>query len=84
MATGSTWPFLRGGIGVGVVRFANDDVTGLAIPLQVGGGLRVSVAPSVAITAQGELDVGFGAFNDSLGFQPQFGVVITAGAEFRL
>ncbi len=38
---GIYWPFLRGGIGVGVVRFANDDVTGLAIPIQLGGGLRV-------------------------------------------
>ncbi len=78
------WPFLRAGIGVGVVRFGSDDVTGLAIPLSGGGGVRVSVAPSVAITAQGELDLGFGLFSHSLGAQPQFGVVVTPGAEFRL
>ena len=78
------WPFLRGGIAIGVVRFTNDDVTGLAIPLELGGGLRVSVAPAVAITAQGSLDLGFGAFNHTLGLEPQVGLVITAGAEFRL
>jgi hypothetical protein len=59
-------------------------VTGLAVPLHVGGGLRVSVAPAVAVTAEAQLDLGFGAFSHGLGLEPQAGFAITAGAEFKL
>jgi hypothetical protein len=78
------WPYLRGGVGLGVVRFSADNVTGLAIPLQAGGGLRISVSPGVAITAEAALELGFGAFNHTLGLEPQLGAAVTAGAEFRL
>ena len=77
-------PFVRAGIAVGIVRFGNDDVTGLAIPIQAGGGVRASVAPSVSVTAQGELDLGLGAFGHTLGLEPQFSVAVTAGVEFKL
>ena len=78
------WPFLRGGVGIGLARFRDDGVTGLAIPLHLGGGLRVSVAPSIALTIEAEVELGFGAFNHTLGLEPQLGTAITAGAEFRL
>jgi hypothetical protein len=78
------WPFLRGGLGIGIVRFGGDNVTGLAIPIQAGAGLRVSVSPGVAITGEAALELGFGAFNHTLGLEPQLGAAITAGAEFRL
>ena len=78
------WPFARGGLGLRVVHFGGDGVTGLAVPLHAGAGLRVSVAPNVAITGEAAVELGFAAFNHSLGFEPQFGLVITAGAEFRL
>jgi len=82
--SGQFWPFLLGGIGIRVDRFSADDVTGLAIPLHLGAGMRVSVTSSVAITAQGQLELGFGAFNHTLGLEPQLGAALTAGAEFRL
>lgn len=81
---GQYWPYARVGVGVGIVRFADDDVTGLAIPLHAGAGLRVSVSDTVAVGAEAVLDVGFGRFGSSLGFEPQVGASITAGAEFGL
>ncbi len=83
-AQGQFRPFARVGLGVAIVRFADDDVSGLAIPLHLGGGVRARVAPSVAVVAQGELQLGVGRFGSELGLQRQLGVAITAGAEFRL
>jgi opacity protein-like surface antigen len=77
-------PFARAGIGVALVRFSADDVTGVAIPLNAGGGLRALVAPSIAIVAQVDLELGFGGFNRGLGLEPQLGFSVTAGAEFIL
>lgn len=78
------WPFARAGVGVGLVRFTGDDVTGLTIPLHVGGGLRVTVAERIAVIAEAMLDVGFGVFSNGLGLEPQLGAGVTAGAEFSL
>jgi hypothetical protein len=81
---GAFRPFVRAGVGVGLVRFAGDDVSGVAIPLHGGGGVRVAVAPSIAVVAEGEVALGVGGFNRGLGGEPQLGFVVTAGAEFRL
>jgi hypothetical protein len=81
---GQFWPFLLGGIGVRGVDFSADSVNGIGLALHAGGGLRGSVSDNIAVTAQGELELGFGAFNHTLGIEPQLGVAITAGVEFRL
>jgi hypothetical protein len=78
------WPFARAGIGLAIVRFQDDGVTGLGIPLHIGGGVRATVSDGVAIVGEGALDIGFGVFGHSLGLEPQLGLAITAGAEFRL
>lgn len=78
------WPFARAGVGIAIVRFQDDGVTGFAIPLHVGGGVRAEVSDGIAIVGEGALDLGFGLFNHSLGLEPQVGLAITAGAEFRL
>jgi opacity protein-like surface antigen len=83
-AQGAFRPFARAGVGVSLVQFAADDVSGVAVPLHVGGGIRARVAPAVAIVAQGELELGLGRFGNELGIEPQVGVAFTAGAEFRL
>ncbi len=75
-------PFARAAIGLGIARFADDDITGLIVPLHVGGGLRVSVASRVAIVGLAELTLGFGKFGSNLGVEPQFGFGISAGVEF--
>lgn len=81
---GAFRPFVRLGVGLGVVRFGRDDVSGFTIPAHGGGGVRVALAPSVALVAEGDLVLGFGSFSRGLGSQPQFGLAIAAGAEFRL
>lgn len=78
------WPFARAGIGVSIVRFGGDDVTGIALPFQIGGGLRVSASDAIAIVGQAELDVGIGWFGDGPGTEPQVGFNVSAGVEFRL
>jgi hypothetical protein len=77
-------PFARAGIGLAVVHFSADAVTGVAIPLHLGAGIRAQVAEGIAVVAQGEVELGFGAFDHSLGFEPQLGTAVVAGAEFRL
>lgn len=83
-AQGDFRPFARAGVGVGIVNFGDDSVSGLAIPLHLGGGVRANVAEGVAIVAQADLAVGFGVLNKTLGLEPQLGFGITAGAEFQL
>ena len=83
-AKGAFRPFVRAGVGISLVRFSGDGVSGVAFPVHLGAGLRARVAPAVAVVAQGELQVGLGRFGDQLGTEPQVGAAITAGAEFRL
>jgi hypothetical protein len=84
MPAGKFWPFLRGGVGARIVRFSDDEVTGFAIPLHAGAGMRVSLTEGLALTALAELELGIGRFNQSLGWEPQLGASISAGAEFGL
>lgn len=83
-AQGPFRPFARAAIGISLVRFSSDDLTGIAIPLHVGAGLRASVTPSIAVVALADLTLGFGLFGRGLGGEPQLGLAVTAGAEFRL
>jgi hypothetical protein len=83
-AQGSFRPFARAGIGLSYVRFNADDVSGIGFPLHAGGGVRATVAESVAIVAQADLALGIAVLNRGLGVEPQLGFVVTAGAEFRL
>ena len=77
-------PFARLGLGLSLVHFSGDSVSGLAVPLHAGGGVRAEVAPSIAVVVEGELAVGAGSFNHGLGLEPQFGLAISMGAEFKL
>lgn len=78
------WPYARLGVGVAIVRFADDDVTGLAIPVHIGGGIRYSVSEDVAVIGEAVFDIGFGRFNQGLGLEPQLGGSIHGGVEFGL
>jgi hypothetical protein len=81
---GEFWPYVRLGVGIALVRFGDDDITGLAIPFHAGGGFRVAVADGVAVIAEAALDLGFGRFTSGLGLEPQIGGSVMAGVEFRL
>jgi hypothetical protein len=77
-------PFARVAIGLAVMRYGDDELTGVGVPVHVGGGIRARVSRSVAVVASGELVIGFSGFNRGLGLEPQLGLAVTAGAEFRL
>jgi hypothetical protein len=77
-------PYARGGAAVRVVRFGDDDVTGLAIPLFAGAGLRVRVAPNVAVGVEGQLELGAGIFSRGLGLEPQLALAIGGLVEIAL
>ena len=81
---GAFLPYARVGVGLGLVRFSDDDVSGFTIPAHVGGGVRVGVSPGVALVAEGDFELGFGSFSRGVGSQPQLGLGIAAGVEFRL
>ena len=83
-ARGAFRPYARIGVGLGLARFSDDDITGFTIPAHAGGGLRIAMSPTVAIIAEGDLALGFSSFSRGLGSQPQLGIAVTAGAEFRL
>lgn len=81
---GSFQPFARVGVGLGLARFSEDDLSGFTIPAHVGAGVRVGIAPAAAIVAEGDFALGFGSFSRGMGSQPQLGLAIAAGVEFRL
>lgn len=81
---GAFRPYARLGLGLGLARFADDDVSGFTIDVHGGGGVRVKVAPSIAIVGEADLALGFGSFNRGLGTEPQVSLAVTAGVEFRL
>jgi opacity protein-like surface antigen len=81
---GAFQPFGRLGVGLGLVRFADDDVAGVTVPAHGGAGVRVDVAPAIAVVVDADLTLGFGSFTRQLGTELQFGFAVTAGVEFRL
>lgn len=77
-------PFARAGIGIAIARFGSDDVSGISLPLHLGGGVRARVDRRLGLVVQGELLAGIGRFSRGLGVEPQLGFAVTAGAELRL
>jgi opacity protein-like surface antigen len=81
---GKFTPYARAGLGLRLVSFGGDDVRGLAIPLQLGGGVRARVADRISVTGGAELRVGPAFFNRDLGTQPHLGLAVHGGVEFAL
>jgi hypothetical protein len=77
-------PYARLGVGARVLRFAADGVTGFAIPIQAGGGVRVRVADDVAVGGEASLEIGPGWLGRGLGAQFERGFAIGALVEIRL
>jgi hypothetical protein len=77
-------PFARVAAGLMIARFGGDEVTGAALTAHAGGGLRASVAPSVAVVALADVMLGLGAYSRGIGGDLLLGLSITAGAEIRL
>jgi hypothetical protein len=96
---GDVQPFARAGAGVDVVRFPDDVIVtstgggamampmkgmyGIAISAHAGGGVRVPVAPDVALVGAFDVYAGLGGFAGTADGQRLLGFSITAGAEWR-
>jgi opacity protein-like surface antigen len=81
---GKFTPYARVGLGLRLVSFSGDDVRGLAIPLQLGGGVRARVSDRIYVTGGAELRVGPAFFDSGLGTQPHLGLAVHGGVEFAL
>ncbi len=77
-------PFARMGVGVGLLSFADDSVTGLAIPLYMGAGVRAEVAENVLVVVDATFRAGLGFLNQELGIEGFATGTIAAGVEFTL
>ena len=81
---GTFTPYARAALGLRLVSFGGDDVHGLAIPLQLGGGVRARVADRISVSGGAELRVGPAFFNSGLETQPHLGLTVHGGVEFAL
>ncbi len=77
-------PFVRAAIGISYTRFTADELSGVGVPVHLGGGVSAKVADGVRLVAFTELTVGLANFGRGLETEPQLGLAVTAGAEFRL
>jgi hypothetical protein len=84
LSSDSFWPFVRAGLGVGIERFSDDDTTGIAFFVVGGGGLRASITETIALIAEADIELGLAQFSGGVGGEPQLGISISAGAEFKL
>jgi hypothetical protein len=81
---GKFLPYARAALGLRLVSYGADDVTGVAVPLHLGGGVRAQVAPRISIAGAAELRIGPAWFDRELGSEPHIGLAVHAGIEFRL
>jgi hypothetical protein len=77
-------PYVRVGLGLRVARYRDDDLTGVALPVLVGGGVRARVAPTVSVIGDAAVQVGPAWLSRGLGLEPQASLSIFGGVEFRL
>lgn len=77
-------PYVRAGAGLELISYADDGVTGVGLPLYLGGGVRVEVANRVLVVADATARAGAALFNKDLGIEPNLSLSIAAGVEFTL
>ncbi|MEM9494028.1 MAG: hypothetical protein AAGC55_33085, partial [Myxococcota bacterium] len=64
--------------------YGDDDVSGLALMLIGGGGIRARVSELVVLSGGAALELGAGLFGSGLGTEPQLGLTVHGGVEFSL
>ena len=77
-------PYARAAVGLRIATYTADDITGLAIPLTLGGGVRAVVKDGLAVVGGADLRVGPAFYEGDLGTEPHLTFAVHAGAEFRL
>lgn len=81
---GDVVPYARGAVFGRVLRFDGDDVTGAAIGGELAVGLRVGLAPGLAVTGGASGFLGVARLDRGVGTAGQLGLAIGAAAEFRM
>jgi hypothetical protein len=83
-ARGQFLPHAEAGITLRVARYGDDDLTGLAVPLWLGGGVRAVVTEGISVGGLARLEVGAGRFNRGLGLEPQVALIVLGGVDFAI
>lgn len=76
-------PYVHAGVGLQVISFADDDVTGVSMPLWGGFGGRYPVDDGLAIVGEATLTLGPGWF-DGLDVEPISTLIVQGGVDFDL
>jgi hypothetical protein len=76
-------PWLRPGLGVRMVRFSADDLTGVGAFLSAAGGIRARVTDRLAIGGRTALELGGAIFGDGYGAALQVGLVVGVDVEVQ-
>ncbi|HUS66713.1 MAG TPA: hypothetical protein VMZ28_19385 [Kofleriaceae bacterium] len=77
-------PYARAAVGLRIATYTADDITGLAIPLILGGGVRAVVKDGLAIVGGADLRVGPAFYEGDLGTEPHLTFAVHGGVELRL
>lgn len=67
-----------------LVRFGDDELTGVALPLAAAAGVRARVADRISVGGQAALEAGPALLGRGLGLEPQLGLVIGATVDVAL
>jgi hypothetical protein len=81
---GGFLPYARAALGARIAGFRGDDVTGFAIPLIGGGGVRVRINDILAVGGDAALELGPSWFSDDVGAKLQLGLAVAVTADFAL
>lgn len=87
-------PYARAGLGLAYVRFVDDFLTGIALPVHVGAGARFEITERVSVGGEALFELGpaiFGtdsgaapADSESLGFEAYSSLVVLFTIDFKL
>jgi hypothetical protein len=77
-------PYARVAAAARVLRFGGDGVSGFAIPLSFGAGVRVRVSDDIAVGGEATVEIGPGWLGRGLGSEFQRGLAVGVTAEIAL
>jgi hypothetical protein len=78
------YPYLRAGLGAELVRFGDDGLWGVGVPLGLGAGVRSRVTDAIAVGAGADLQLGVARFDRGVGLEPQAALLVRAAVELAL
>jgi len=77
-------PHAEAGVTLRLARYGDDHLTGVALPVWIGAGVRATVSPGIEVGGGARLEAGPALFGKHLGLEPQLGLVVTVGCDFAI